>query len=99
MAVFWVVAPCSLVEVYCVSELPAAYSIRAISTSKTSIIFYDTRWRNNPKDDHLRTRRRGKLVSHDIVAVYSENDAKLINTLSAQYITFKQVMHVVNTVL
>jgi hypothetical protein len=33
MAVFWVVAPCSLVEVYRVSEVLAASIIRAMSNS------------------------------------------------------------------
>jgi hypothetical protein len=40
MAVFWVVAPCSLVE--------------AANTSETSVNFYETTRRNNPEDSHLR---------------------------------------------
>jgi hypothetical protein len=66
MAVFWVVAPCSLVEVYHVSEV-IAVSIRAMmeatSTSETSVNFYKTVPRNNPEDSHLHTRRRENLKS------------------------------------
>jgi hypothetical protein len=57
MAVFWVVAPCSLVAVY---QRPAASSIRAIAlmmeaarTSETLVNFYQTTWRYNPEDRHL----------------------------------------------
>jgi hypothetical protein len=35
MAVFWVVAPCSLVEVYDISEVIAVSIIRATSLQKT----------------------------------------------------------------
>jgi hypothetical protein len=64
MAVFWVAAPCSLVEVYTdVSEVLAASIIRAItyrphmeaaSTSETLLNFYQTTQRNNKEDSHLR---------------------------------------------
>jgi hypothetical protein len=66
MAVFWVVALCSLVEFYTaasdVSEVLAASNIRvsiialmmeAASSSKTSVNFYQTTRRNNPEDSHL----------------------------------------------
>jgi hypothetical protein len=58
--VFWVVAPCSLVEFTDVSEVLAASIIRAImmeavSTSQTSVNFYQTTRRNNPEDSHLRS--------------------------------------------
>jgi hypothetical protein len=38
MAIFWVVAPCSLVEVY---------------QCKLLVNFYQTTWRYNPEDSHL----------------------------------------------
>jgi hypothetical protein len=58
MAVFWVVAPCSLVEVY---EVLDASNIRAMialmmeteRTSETLVNFYQTTWRYNPEDSHL----------------------------------------------
>jgi hypothetical protein len=58
MAVFWVVAPCSLVKVTNVSDVLAASIIRAMTmeaarTSKTSVNFYQTTRRYNPKDSHL----------------------------------------------
>jgi hypothetical protein len=59
MAVFYVVAPCSLVEVY-VSDVLAAAIIRAIAlmmaaanTSETSVNLYQTTRRNNTEVSHL----------------------------------------------
>jgi hypothetical protein len=46
MAVFWVVAPCNLVEVYCLM-------MKAASTSETSVNFYQITWHNNPEVSHL----------------------------------------------
>jgi hypothetical protein len=60
IAVFWVVAPCSLVEVY--RRFRAASIIRAMimvlmmeaaSTSETSVNFYQTIRCYNPEDSHL----------------------------------------------
>jgi hypothetical protein len=71
MAVFWVVAPCSMVEVYrrfrgscCLHHQGDDVSylmMEAASTSETSVNFYQTTRRNNPEDSHLRTNRREKL--------------------------------------
>jgi hypothetical protein len=36
----------------------------AVSTSETSVKFYQTTWRNKPEDSHLHTRRRENLKSH-----------------------------------
>jgi hypothetical protein len=64
VVVFWVVAPCSLVDVYQVSEVVAASIIGAISDlvmeaasiSEMSVNFYKTTWRKNPEDNsHLHT--------------------------------------------
>jgi hypothetical protein len=59
MAVFWVVAQCSLVEVYrrfrgaCrVCGLLNALMREAESTSETTVNFYQTTQRNNPEDSH-----------------------------------------------
>jgi hypothetical protein len=53
MAVFWVVAPCSLVQM-----------IEAVRTSETLVNFYQTTRRYNPEDSHLRTHRRENLKSY-----------------------------------
>jgi hypothetical protein len=61
MAVFWVVEPCSLVEVPNVLEVHAASIIRAIialimeaaRTSETLVNFYQTTRRYSPKDSHI----------------------------------------------
>jgi hypothetical protein len=69
-AVFWVVAPCSLVEV-CHSKVLSASIIRIIalmmeaaSISETLVNFYKTTRRNIPEDSQLHTRRRENLKSH-----------------------------------
>jgi hypothetical protein len=46
-AVFWVVAPCNLVEVI-------ALIMETASTPETSANFYQTKRRNNPEDSLLR---------------------------------------------
>jgi hypothetical protein len=68
MADFWVVAPCSLVEVY--RRFRGDCCIRyqddeeALSTSETSVNFYQSTRRNNAEDCHLHTRRRENLKFH-----------------------------------
>jgi hypothetical protein len=68
MAAFWVVLPCSLVEVYrrfrdacCI-----ALMMEAKSTSETSVNFYQITRRNNPEDSHLHIRRRENLISQTV---------------------------------
>jgi hypothetical protein len=56
MAVFWVVAPCSLVEV--------ALMMEAARTSETLVNFCQTTRRYNPEYSHLRTHRRENLKSY-----------------------------------
>jgi hypothetical protein len=48
MAVFWVVALCSLVEVYrrFRDAMSIALMMEAASTSEMSVNFYQTTWRN-----------------------------------------------------
>jgi hypothetical protein len=55
MAVFWVVAPCSLVEVYRSSFIIRAIALmmETASTSEMSINFYQTTRRNIPEGSHL----------------------------------------------
>jgi hypothetical protein len=62
MAVFWVVAQCSLVEVYrrfrgaCCLYHQGDLSLMVVN-------FYQTTLRNNPEDGHLHTSRRENLKS------------------------------------
>jgi hypothetical protein len=69
MAVFWIVAPCSPVEVYqrfrgpcCIQGV--ALMMETASTSETLVIFYQTTRRYNPEDGHLHNRRRENLKSY-----------------------------------
>jgi hypothetical protein len=70
MAVFWVVVPCSLVEVYqrfrgpCCSHEIIALMMEAARTSEKLVNFYQTTRRYNPEDSHLRTHRRENLKSY-----------------------------------
>jgi hypothetical protein len=72
MAVFSVVAPCSLVEVY--RYFRGAYCLhhegdsnsKAVSISKTPENLYNTTRRNNSEDSHLHTRRHENLKSHKV---------------------------------
>jgi hypothetical protein len=73
MAVFWVVAPCSLVEVYrrfrgicCLHH----QDYNNGGTSETSVKFCHTARRNNPEDSHLLPCRRDNLKSHLIKTRY-----------------------------
>jgi hypothetical protein len=52
MAVYWVVAQCSVVEV------------QAVRASETSVNSYQTTRRYNPEDNQLHPRRRENLRSH-----------------------------------
>jgi hypothetical protein len=70
MAVVWVVAPCSLVEVYqrfrgtcCLHH--QSDEMEAARTSETLVNFYHTTRRYNPEDSHLRTRGSENLKSYD----------------------------------
>jgi hypothetical protein len=60
MAVFWVAAPCSLVEVsgrckgaYCLHHKGSELLMKAGSAYETSVNFYQNTRRQNPKDNHL----------------------------------------------
>jgi argininosuccinate synthase len=60
MYVFWLVAPCSLVEVFrrfnqsLARSLLIVLTMEAASTFKMSVNLYQTTRRNNPEDCHLR---------------------------------------------
>jgi hypothetical protein len=61
MTVFWVVAPCSLVEVFQRSII--AQLMEAARTSETLVKLYQTTRLYNPEDSHLRTHCRENLKS------------------------------------
>jgi hypothetical protein len=75
MAVFWVVAPCSVVETDqsfkgpCCLHHQGALMMEAARTSATSVNFYQTTRRYNPEDSHLRTHRRENLKSSIIIII------------------------------
>jgi hypothetical protein len=56
MAVFWDAA----------HNLFTALMMEAVSTSETSVNFYQTTWRNIPEDSHLYTRSSENLKSHKV---------------------------------
>jgi hypothetical protein len=66
MAVFWVAAPCSLVEVYQRFRDPCClhHQGTAARTSETLVNFYQTIRRYNREDSHLRTHRCENLESY-----------------------------------
>jgi hypothetical protein len=62
MALFWVVAPCSLVVL--AASIAIALMMEAARTSETLVNLYQTTRRYNPEDSHLRTYRRENLKSY-----------------------------------
>jgi hypothetical protein len=64
MAVFWEIAPCSLVEVYQRFRVIIALMMDVARTSETLVNFYQTTRRYNPEDRHLRTHGRKNLKSY-----------------------------------
>jgi hypothetical protein len=73
IAVFWVVALCSLVEVYQRFRGPCclhhqgdriALMMAAARTSETLVNFYQTTQCYNPEDSNLHTHRRENLKSY-----------------------------------
>jgi hypothetical protein len=75
MAVFWFVAPLSVVYVYQFSEDLIACIIRAmmmeaVQTSETSVNSYQSTWRHNPEDGRLYPDRRENLKSYFPVTLF-----------------------------
>jgi hypothetical protein len=68
MAVFWVVAPCSLVEVYqhyrglyCLHHQGDEWIVEAVQTSETSVNSYQSTRRYNPQHNHLHNHPRREV--------------------------------------
>jgi hypothetical protein len=82
MSVFWVVVPCSVVEVYrhfrgtCCIDQKGNMMVGA-STSETLVNLYQAARRYNPEDSHLHSRCRENLKS-DFVSVIEYWVNKLI---------------------
>jgi hypothetical protein len=89
MAVFWVVAPCTLVEVYrsFSGALIIALMMEAASTSVTSVNYQTTR-RNNPEDGHLHIPSICVLRFRRGTKLHTQN-TRLIQT-------FKQLLHYID---
>jgi hypothetical protein len=71
MAVFWVVAPCSLVEVY--QRFRGHFHLIALMmegarSSETLVNFYRTTRRHNPEDSHLLLK---KLIVAQLIKKFS----------------------------
>jgi hypothetical protein len=62
VAVFWVVALCSPVEVQRRFRALIASMMEAASTSGTSVNFYRTAQSNNSEDCHIHTRHTENLI-------------------------------------
>jgi hypothetical protein len=62
--VFWVVAPCSLVEVYRSFGGECSLHYQGVQTSETSVKSYQTTWRTNPKGRHLHTFTLNKCTEY-----------------------------------
>jgi hypothetical protein len=92
MAVFWVVAPCSLVEVY----QRIALMMEATRTSETLVNFYQTTRRFNPEDSHLRTHRRENLKSYYVCIMVSKKSVTLI--IGHKKPPLKSILIQINTV-
>jgi hypothetical protein len=52
--------------------------MEAVSTSETSVSFYQTTRRNIPEYSHLYTRRRENLISHVLVFIVSQASVLLL---------------------
>jgi hypothetical protein len=72
MAVFWVVEPCSLIEVYQRLRGPCCLHHQG---------FYQTTRRYNPEDSHLRTHPRENLKSYSNVEMFGNTLNKILNSV------------------
>jgi hypothetical protein len=80
MAVLWAAAPCSVVEIY--RRFRGFWAMmEAVSTSKTSINFYQTMRRNISEDSRRHTRRRENLKPDKVPNTFS---ASVLNTFFQQ---------------
>jgi hypothetical protein len=92
---FWEVALCILIEtdqrfesVYFLQHQDLiALTMQAVSTSEKSVIFHQTRRRNNPEDSHCHTRRCERLISQwpEISSLkQSVPSSRFVNTYCSQ---------------
>jgi hypothetical protein len=78
MTLFWYVAPCSLEEIdrhfrgaYCLHHQGELLMMEAVSTSETSVNFYETTLPNIPEDRYLHTRRRKNPKYHKVFYIFN----------------------------
>jgi hypothetical protein len=106
MAVFWIVAQCSLVEVYqrfrgpcCLHHQGDEYfalKMEIARTSETSVNFYQTTRRYNQEDSHLRIHRRENLKSHLILMRSFWYCLYIFNSLKLTFNIFLKILVVQN---
>jgi hypothetical protein len=98
--VFWIVAPCSLVEVYRRFRGPCCLHhqgdesliMEAASTPETSVNVYQTTRHNNPEDSHLKKNIRLNLGSACYQKFQNLSDHDIIIIFSYYFGTFKFVL-------
>jgi hypothetical protein len=76
MAVFWIVAPCSLV-------MAIALMMEAARTSETLVNFYQATRRYNPEDSYLRTHRLEDLKSYVFDDLSRQRDINIFCSISS----------------
>jgi hypothetical protein len=84
MAVFWVVAPCSLVEVYQLIAL----MMGTAKAPETLVNFYQTTRRYNQENSQLRTHRRENLKSYTFNHFYGCFNTDYYIQINSNYGTF-----------
>jgi hypothetical protein len=79
IVVFWVVATCSLVEVYQRFRGPCSLHLPAPRASETLLNFYQTTGRYNPEDSHLH--HKPVCETYDTEGMHRQNPTNLSTQL------------------
>jgi hypothetical protein len=74
MAVFWVVASCSLVEVY--KRFCGACCLHHRGTSETAVNVYHSTRQNNPEDSHLLAEGMMMMSKNSVMRLFNIVPAK-----------------------
>jgi hypothetical protein len=102
MAVFWVVAPCGLVEVYqrfrgpCCPLHQGALMMEAARISETVVNFYQAARRYNPEDSHLLTSGRLSLFSKCFQYHWFDRMKKCNNTVCSSFLRKRRIFRKCN---
>jgi hypothetical protein len=100
---FWVVAPCSLVDVnrrfrdacylhHYGDDLLITLMMEAASTSEMSVNIYQTAWLHNPEVSHLHTRRRDNLKYHTISFVFVNALSLADSITSPHHVSLRHIL-------